>query len=78
MILLMPVGIPDSIVSSSVDVVLHTFVPRDFVSSNSVKELVFLAYREAVGVNPSTPDSMEGFVEVFLIVLTALDQGDVG
>ena len=77
MILLIPVGVLDSIVGGSVDVVLYALMPRDFVSSNPIEEFTLLSYREAIGVHPGTPDAMERFVQVFLIILAALDKTDI-
>jgi hypothetical protein len=78
MVLLVPVAVFDSIVSRSVDVVLHFLVSRDLVSSDAVEELVLLSDGEAISVHPGSPDAFEGSVQVFLVVLGALDQADVG
>jgi hypothetical protein len=51
-IVLVPVRIFQSVVRGSVDVVLHALVPSDLVRSNAVKQLVFLAESEAIGVDP--------------------------
>ena len=77
-VLLVPVGVFDSIVGRGVEVVLHAFVSRDLVCTYTVKQLILLAYREAVRVHPGTPDAMERFVQVLLIVLTALNEADIG
>jgi hypothetical protein len=62
MILLVPVGVLDSIVSRGVDIVLYAFMSGNFVSSNAVEKLVLFSDRKAIGVNPSTPYAFESFV----------------
>lgn len=76
-IFLVPVGVLDGVVCSSVDVVLYLLVSCNLVRAYTVEKLVPLANSEAVRVHPSAPDAMESSVQVFLAVLAALNKTDV-
>jgi len=77
-ILLVPVGVFDGVVCSSIDIVLYLLVSCNLVRSNTIEELVPFSNGEAVRVHPSAPDPIESSVQVFLTVLTALNKTDVG
>ena len=59
------------------DVVLHTFCPGNLVGPEVVEEFVLLSQCKTVHVDPCAVNASEGFMQIMLVVLGALDQGHI-
>lgn len=57
---------------------LHLFVSRNLICAKAVVQFFHLPQGKAVEVDPRAIDAGQGFVQLFLIVLTSLEQSDVG
>lgn len=56
---------------------LHTFGPGNLVGPEAVEEFILLSQSKTVHVNPGAVNASEGPVQIFVVVLGALDQGHI-
>lgn len=56
---------------------LHPFMSCDFIGPTTVEQLILLPKGKAICIDPRAVNTMEGSVQIFLVVLCALDQGHI-
>ena len=56
---------------------LHPFMSCDFIGPTTVEQLILLPKGKAICIDPRSVNTMERGVQIFLVVLRALEQGHI-